>query len=156
MKHYFEPRGDIDWSTVKVYAPVTGTITRLDVEWAGTKIEIASDAYPAFRLSIFHVNTALQRNIGDKVTEGEQLGTQINAQTMSDISVIVNDPTKQGRMVSYFDIITDPVFNEYISRGVNTRDEMIISKSTRDANPITCSGDVFTSADTLENWVVLN
>ena len=37
MKHYFEPRGDVDWSTIKIFAPVTGTITRVDVEWAGNK-----------------------------------------------------------------------------------------------------------------------
>jgi hypothetical protein len=57
MKHYFEPKSDIDWSTIKIYSPVTGIITRVEQEWSGTKIEIASDKYPAFRFSIFHINT---------------------------------------------------------------------------------------------------
>lgn len=83
------------------------------------------------------------------------LGTHIGSQTMSDIAVIVNDPTHQGRMVSYFDVITDAVFNEYINRGVAKREDMIISKATRDARPLTCNGDTFTSSDSLENWVVL-
>jgi hypothetical protein len=74
---------------------------------------------------------------------------------MSDISVIVNDPTKQGRMVSYFEVITDALFSEYSKRGIIHRDDVIISKATRDANPLTCSGDVFVSSDTIENWVVL-
>lgn len=156
MKHYFEPRSDVDWSTVKIYSPVKGTITRVEQEWAGTKIEIAADAYPAFRFSIFHVNVAGTRNVGDKVALGEQLGVHIGSRTMSDISVIVNDPTRQGRMISYFDVITDTVFSEYVNRGVMSRDAMIISKTSRDEHPLTCSGDTFTSVDSLETWVSLN
>jgi len=156
MKHYFEPRSDVDWSQIKIYSPVTGTITRVEEEWAGTKIEIASDDYPAFRFSIFHISSSIQRKVNDKVVSGEQLGTHIGSQTMSDISVIVNDPTRQGRMVSYFEVITDAVFNEYSNYGINAREEMIISKTMRDANPLSCSGDTFITTDSLENWVVLH
>jgi hypothetical protein len=156
MKHYFEPRSDIDWSIIKIFSPVTGIITRVDVEWAGTKIEIASDDYPAFRFSIFHINTLKQFNIGDKVISGDQLGTHIGSQTYSDISVMVNDSTRQGRLVSYFEVITDALFNEYSARGVINREELIIPKITRDANPLLCNGDTFTTTDTIENWVVLN
>jgi hypothetical protein len=156
MKHYFEPKGTIDWSTVKIYSPVSGSITRIDVEWAGTKLEIASDEYPAFRFSIFHINTTSSFVLGDKVKAGDLLGMHIGSQTMSDISVIVNDPTHQGQMVSYFDVITDAVFQNYIDRGVAARENMIILKNVRDANPLTCSGDSFVSSDTLQNWVNLN
>lgn len=155
MKHYFEPKSTEDWTTVKIYSPVTGKITRVEQEWAGTKLEIESDEYPAFRFSIFHINTTKQYAIDDKVTAAEQLGTHIGSQTMSDISVIVNDPTRQGRMVSYFDVITDAVFALYQNRGVASRNDLIISKTVRDANPLTCSSDTFTSADTIENWVIL-
>ncbi len=157
MKHYFQPKNDIDWATVKIYSPVSGTITRVEPESiGGTKIEIAAEEYPAFRISIFHINLQGTRNVDDKISSGELLGTHIGSQTYSDISVIVNDPTKQGRMVSWFDVITDNVFNEYSARGVSTRSAMMISKSDRDANPLTCSGDTFTSTDPLENWVNLN
>jgi hypothetical protein len=157
MKHYFEPKSDVDWATVRIYSPVSGIITRAEQESiGGTKIEIASDVYPAFRISIFHINLQGTRTVGDKISAGEQLGTHIGSQTYSDISVIVNDPTKQGRMVSWFDIITKNVFNEYAARGVNSRSDMAISKSDRDANPLTCSGDTFTSTDLLESWVYLN
>jgi hypothetical protein len=155
MKHYFEPFAEIDWTTIKIFSPVSGKITRVDEEWAGTKIEIVSDAYPAFRFSIFHINQIVQHHIDDLVLSGEQLGTHIGSQTMSDISIIVNDPTKQGRMISYFDVITDDLFNEYSNRGVSNRTEMIIPKAFRDANPLTCVGDVFTTSDTIENWVIL-
>jgi hypothetical protein len=156
MKHYFEPRNDVDWTKVKICSPVTGKITRVEQEWSGTKIEIASDDFPAFRFSIFHINLSAPFVVDDKVTSGQLLGTHIGSQTMSDISVIVNDPTRQGRMISYFEVITDDLFNEYSLRGVNMRDDMIISKAIRDANPLSCSGDTFITADTLENWVVLD
>jgi hypothetical protein len=156
MKHYFEPKSTMDWTTVKIYSPVNGKITRLEQEWAGTKIEIASDDYPAFRFSVFHINMTQQRNLNDQVTAGELLGTHVGSQTMSDISVIVNDPSHQGRMVSFFDVITDAVFNEYRNHGINSREDLIIPKTVRDANPLTCSGDTFVSSDTLENWVILN
>ncbi|MBN2165555.1 MAG: hypothetical protein JW717_04705 [Marinilabiliaceae bacterium] len=68
---------------------------------------------------------------------------------MSDISVIENDPTKQGRMVSYFDVITDKLFSDFIEYGINLREDVMISKEVRDANPITCSGDTFVSFDTI-------
>jgi hypothetical protein len=156
MKHYFEPRNNVDWSTVKIFSPVSGIITRAEMEWAGTKLEIVSEEYPAFRFSVFHINTTKSYFVGDTVVAGEQLGTHIGSQTMSDMSVIVNDPTRQGRMVSYFEVITDDVFNEYSSHGIGSRDDLVITKIIRDANPLSCSGDTFTSTDTLENWVYLN
>lgn len=156
MKHYFEPHADADWTSIKIYSPVTGIITRVEQEWAGTKLEIASDKYPAFRFSIFHVNTLKQYNINDKLIAGEQLGTHIGSETMSDISVIVNDPSRKGRMVSYFDVITDEVFTLYANRGVVNREAMIIPKTIRDSNPLSCNGDTFQGSDILENWVMLN
>lgn len=154
LKHYFQPYGDIDWGTVKIYSPITGTITRVEQEWAGTKLEIVSDAYPAFRFQIFHINTSQVYEVNDNVTEGEYLGTHISADTYSDISVIVNDPTKQGRFVSWFYVITDPVFEEYQDRGATTREDFIISKELRDANPLDCNN--FGVNDPLEKWFVLN
>lgn len=156
LKHYFEPRFGEDWTTVKIYAPVRGIITRAEQEWSGIKLEIESEEFPAFRFSIFHINTAKQYNINDKVVEGEFLGTHIGSQTYSDISVIVNDPTKRGRMVSFFDVMTDALFKEFSDRGLKLRTDAIIPKADRDANPLICTGDTFTTIDLLENWVYLN
>jgi len=156
LKHYFEPKSDVDWTTVKIYAPVKGVITRAEQEWAGIKLEIESEEFPAFRFSIFHINTSRQYNINDKVVEGEFLGTHTGSQTYSDISVIVNDPAKLGRMVSFFDVMTDALFIEFSDRGLSSRADVIIPKAIRDANPLTCSGDTFTSNEVLESWVYLN
>jgi hypothetical protein len=156
MKHYFEPLSGTDWSTIPITSPVAGTFTRVEQEWAGTKLEIASAAYPAFRFVIFHVTPAQAFAVGDAVGAGQALGTHVGTQTMSDVAVIVNDPTHQGRMVSWFDVITDGVWQAYAARGVPDRAALVIPKAERDANPLTCSGDVFTSADALEVWVVLD
>ncbi len=155
MKHYFQPNVP-DWSTVKIWSPVSGTITRVEQEWAGTKIEIESDQYPAFRFQIFHISLQGTRQVGEKITAGELLGNHISNETYSDVSVIVNDPTRQGRMVSWFDVITDKVFADYVLRGIALRSDMIISKELRDSNPLTCNGDTFTGIDPLDTWVTLN
>jgi hypothetical protein len=156
MKHYFEPKSGIDWTGVKIFSPISGKVTRVEQEWAGTKIEIVSDSFPAFRVTIFHVNLSAALQVGDNIIMGQPLGTHIGAQTMSDVSVIVNDPTRQGRMVSYFSALSDEVFTSYVSRGVIARDDLIISKSLRDAHPLQCNGDIFVGTDSLINWVELN
>lgn len=155
MKHYFEPFSQLDWSQIDIVSPIKGSITRAETEWAGTKLEIASEKYPAFRFAIFHVNPARTFQIGDAVNAGETLGKHIGNQTYSDISVIVNDPTRQGRFVSYFEVLPDSLFQDFVSRGVPTRSALIISREERDAHPLTCQGDTFTSPDSLQNWVEL-
>ena len=95
MKHYFEPKASADWASVRIYSPVNGTITRAEQEWAGTKLEIVSSNYPAFRFSVFHINLSTPRQVNDILMAGEFLGTHIGSQTTSDISVLVNDPGRQ-------------------------------------------------------------
>jgi hypothetical protein len=155
MKHYFEPLPGVDWTNVKIFSPVTGKITRVEQEWSGTKIEIESTEYPAFRVSIFHLTPVEQWTVNQEIMEGTQLGTHVGTQTYSDVSVIVNDITKQGRMVSWFDVITDGLFEEYEAAGVGSRESMIIPKEERDHHPLTCSGDTFVGTDSLDAWVYL-
>jgi hypothetical protein len=156
MKHYFEPKGTVDWQQVKLFSPVDGKITRVDNEWAGVKIEIECKNYPAFRISIFHINPDKGFSVGEQIGKGQFLGYHSGNMTYSDISCIANDPTKQGRMVSFFHLIKDELFNVLKARGINTREELIISKEERDAHPLTCNGDQFVPGDSLPGWVVLN
>lgn len=155
MKHYFQPSDTVNWSDVKIFCPVNGKITRVEKEWTGTKIEIVSEKYPAFWFQIFHINMAVNLQIGDKVTEGQLLGKHVGTETYSDISVIVNDPTHQGRMISYFEVLTNEAFQAFVLRGITNRSAFIISKEERDQHPLVCNGDTFVSQDPLENWVVL-
>jgi len=157
MKHYFEPRSDVNWSTIRIFSPVDGTVDALYEEWAGTQVRIKSYMYPAFFFIIFHVNLTIPLYVGSSVYAGQELGTHIGFQTMSDIAVGVTTP-RGWKLVSYFDVMTDSLFQDYQTRGVSSRDAAIISKEERDADPLTCTycpGGNFTSTGSLQNWVTL-
>lgn len=155
MKHYFQPDESVDWSAVLIYSPVNGTVSRIDQEWAGTQVRIRSDEYPDIFFILFHVSLDNPINIEDHVIAGQQLGTHIGEQTMSDIAVGMN--TQDGwKLISYFEIMTDSLFQNYQLRGLNSRDDFIIPREARDADPLTCEGEEFTVGGNLENWVVLN
>jgi hypothetical protein len=141
MKHYFDPRE----YPVRIFSPVDGEIEYLREEWAGTQIGIRSGSRTFI---IFHVTVSPPLVVGDVVAAGQQLGTHVGDQTMSDIAVREGD-----RYISYFETLDDAVFAEYQSRGVISRDTMIISQAERDRDPLECNGETFTTQGTIENWV---
>jgi hypothetical protein len=155
MKHYFMPKATVDWSTVAIRAPVAGTVSRLDAEWAGTQVRIQSGEFPAFYFILFHVHLTSDLSVGDSLEAGQILGTHIGDQTMSDIAVGVNTPTG-WKLLSYFDVITDDLFATYQSRGLATRTDAVIPQEDRDAAPLACSGEEFADPGTLPNWVELD
>jgi len=144
MKHYFVP----DSYPVKIFSPVNGKIIYLTEEWAGMQVGIEAGSRTFI---IFHVNVLSSVNIGDSVAAGQQIGTHVGNQTWSDIAV-----REGGRLLSYFDVMTDAVFQNYRNRGVGARSDLIISRAERDANPLNCSGDNFLNKGTIPNWVYLN
>lgn len=161
MKHYLMPFGgspgmphDPTWGSIRIFAPVSGTVWRIDEEWAGTQVQIQSKDRPAFIFIIFHIKLNGPLKIGDVITEGQFLGTHTGDQTMSDIAVGVMTP-KAWKLISWFDTMTDSLFQTYQNRGVATRSDLIISKAERDANPATCSAETFLSGGGLSNWVLL-
>lgn len=146
MKHYFSfPDG-----ATKLYAPVAGTVTQSADE---DKISIQADAQPAFLFTIFHPKLNRTFAVGEHVAEGQILGTHVGNWTSSDIAVLVNPGNAgpavgvgpSGRLVSYFDTLTDAAFQVFRARGINSRSDLIISRALRDANPLTCSGQTFTT-----------
>jgi hypothetical protein len=155
LKHYFEPKSEVDWSTIKIFSPVQGTVYTMLEEGAGTQVQIKSTQYPAFYFIIFHINLANPLKVGDMINAGQQLGTHIGSQTYSDIAVGVTTP-EGWKLVSYFDVMIDLVFQGYQEHGVSSRDMMIISKEARDADTLTCYGEEFTNSGHLENWVILD
>ena len=154
MKHYFEPKSSVDWSSIKIVSPVKGSVTRIFDEWAGTQVQIQSEINSKYIFIIFHITLVAPLKVGDQIALGQQLGTHIGSQTMSDIAVGV--ATESGyRLISYFDTLNDSLFQLYQLRGVATRNDMIISKEARDADSVKCSGDAFLSSGTIGDWVVL-
>lgn len=154
MKHYFLPRSSTDWGAIRIVSPVSGVIARTMAEWAGTQIEIQPDAYPAFSVVLFHVNLVGGLDVGSRLEAGQPIGTHIGSQTMTDVAVRV-DSTQGMRLVSYFEAMTDAVFEPYRARGVGSREAMIIGRAERDANPLTCDGQAFTSRGGIDGWVTL-
>lgn len=156
MKHYFVPYPDSDWSSVKIFSPVTGKIDKIIEEWAGTQLWIVPDDYPAFKFMIFHIKLSRPLAKGDPVSMGQQLGTHISNETSSDIAVGVNTP-EGWKLISYFEVMTDGLFEYYQARGVTTRAAAIITKEERDADPLVCNevGGTFIGEGNIENWVYL-
>jgi hypothetical protein len=155
MKHYFAPYDTLNWNAIRIYSPVAGKVSRIFEEWAGTQVQIKSDGQPAFTFIIFHIDLENELDVGDKLTEGQLLGTHIGDQTTSDIAVGVNT-SKGYKLVSYFDVMTDSLFAAYQARGMNSRTDVIITREEREADPLSCDGESFEDQGTLENWVVLN
>jgi len=154
MKHYFQPHDSLDWSAVKIFAPVSGIVTNVFEEWAGTQVQINSFEQPDFFFNIFHLSLTGTLGIGDTVTAGLQLGTHFGSMTMSDIAVGFDSPDG-WRLVSYFDVLTDLAFQDYQARGFTSRNDAIISQTARDADPLTCDNETFITTGTLDDWVDL-
>jgi hypothetical protein len=155
MKHYFQPRGDVDWGAVSIFAPAAGKVSEMRAESSfGTQLQIVPNEQPAMTLIIFHVRPEAALAIGSAVSSGQRLGTHIGSQTMSDIAIRVQTPSGM-RFVSYFDAVSDSVFQGYAARGVATRSAMIVSASERDANPLSCVGEQFQGQGPLPNWIDL-
>jgi hypothetical protein len=171
MKHYFMPFTDfLDNNTVAIYSPCNGTITSVSNDGHGAStgltnkvIQIRPDDQPAFICEIFHCDLVSEAiKTGKEVQAGELLGharlyyDDLNEYANSfDIALWVQTPSGM-RLISYFEAITDDLFELYISRGAYTREDFIISKEARDADPNQCDGERFLTSGTLENWVVLN
>ena len=92
-----------------------------------------------------------------RVKAGQKIGV-IGQYSNTDIAVQVGG--FNGQFISYFDVIPDSIFAKYTSRGIKTRDDIIISKAERDVNPLQCNGEQFAknydSDPTLANFVYLS
>ena len=73
---------------------------------------------------------------------------------MVDIAVRKSTPTGM-RLVSFFDVITDELFEDFQQRGVVNREDLIIARDERDADLLICDGEVFTNTGTLPGWFTL-
>ncbi len=157
MKHYFQPKDSVDWESVDIYAPASGTIWHIapDGAW-GYRVLLSPRDLPALQIGIFHVQLDSTVVLNKWVEAGEHIGRHASSLTMSDIAVSVGSK-EDGTLISYFATMTDEVFAEYHARGVPTRDAAIVTKEERDADPVPCEGEMqFTQQGTLPDWVDLN
>lgn len=161
MKHYFAPEfteeaqdymnenegrplppdGETD---IDIFSPVDGVITAIDADDKemsyGKQIYIKSSEYPKYTFRLFHIHADSLKK-GDKVESGEKIGI-ISSGQMTDIAINYGSMRK-GQFLSYFDVMTDELFENYVERGATDRSDFIISKEERDANPLECNGEWF-------------
>lgn len=155
MKHYFNvqitqegeqlrqqnnglpppPDGNTD---IPIYSPVDGRIAEIGRErMLGNQIYIQPDSYPSIRIRLFHIYELEKIKKGVRVVAGEQIGV-IGQHQNTDIAIT------QGRnYISYFEVMPDSIFDKYQDKGAKSREEFIISKEYRDANPLQCNGEWF-------------
>ena len=154
MKHYFEIANAVDMPLIM--SPADGTIVRIEPEWAGDKIDIITKAAGhEYRITIFHITRAANNRlfVGAPIHAGDILGTHVGAYTSSDIAIM----DEQGTLFSYFDLMTDSVFQEFSGVfNISTRADMVISAAARDADPLTCGPapeQVILTLGNIPNWV---
>lgn len=123
---------------IRIYAPFDGRITVADPEHIGTQVHISSDKYPSYRVRIFHMDLLDGYKVGSKVTAGEQIGI-IGPKDGTDFSVEATTITLGAVYLSYFETMTDQVFEPYSKMGFK-REDFVISKEYRDAQPFLCGG----------------
>jgi hypothetical protein len=156
MKHYFQPRQSIDWTSVEVYAPAAGTIWLIATDGAaGFRVMLRPRDLPALEVAMFHVNldAAIVKNTW--VEAGDRIGRHASPFTMSDIATGVGG--REGTLFSYFETMTDGVFSQYQARGVSSRQAAVITRGERDQDQVPCVGEQqFTVQGKTPDWVVLN
>jgi hypothetical protein len=150
IKHYVVFNGfPIDWHEIEIRSPINGRITWIQSEGGprqgGYQVWVESDQYPGIIVSIFHMDVDESLTLGDRVTKNQVIGTHSN-ETFNDIGIQIFGPTDVEeeyaiKMVSIFEVMEDSYFNSLSDYGLNTFDDVIISKEVRDQNPLTCRPD---------------
>ncbi len=162
MKHYYPPKDGVAGPSVNLFSPVTGTVIGTTEEWngpeswTGTAVGIRPKANDAFYVVIYHVDLSQPLHVGDLVTAGQELGTAMEILGgVTDVAVGLHTPYGH-RLVSFFEVISIPVYARYVARGARSRSEFIITEDERDADPLTCVDEEFLDHGNLENWVTLD
>jgi len=181
MKHYFMPYDSHigDNLTIPIYAPFSGEIVRVSTEGQETgflnkQVWIVPDTNPDYAAILFHVNLSeafpqaldsvqppwLSPESDDLVFDrtvvsaGEMIGySDLRSGVNFDIAMLQTVSASERHYVSYFDVMSDSLFAGYQARGVLGRDDLIISKEYRDANPVEVWGSESYNPD---DWVMLN
>lgn len=127
--------------TIDIFSPVDGKISK--IEWPGEgntpiggEVQIRPNSHPEYQFRLGHVYPRGIRE-GQEIKGGAKIGV-IGAHQSVDmvlgISVIGG-----YRLVSYFQVMSDEIFEKYKQRfGVKERSDFIISREYRDAHPLKC------------------
>lgn len=180
MKHYFKVKDEyLGDDTVAIYAPFDGIVTTVRQDLAdGLEGEIwivPDDIFAfmppvgrwSFSVQHIYVRDGLQR--GDSIQAGELIGyAAVGGGVRNTFDIVYakgalfpkkidnwNSPFKE--LDSVFNHVSENVFEQYKSSGVESVNEMIISREERDKNPCIYADDgpYFMDQDNPKNWTVL-
>lgn len=150
MKHYFYNVGPgerllskeqladpIEGKDRIIMSPVDGKIDRIERgdRRLNDEITIIANSQPDIRIRLQHV-TPLTSIKTEPVTAGQPVG--VAGQSFDLVLERLIFPTMKTQYISYFAAMPDKVFAEYQSNGVKNRNELIITRAQRDAQPLQC------------------
>ncbi len=161
MKHYFDPIPEFGSSNdnITIYSPVDGTIKYLNDEMhrlsngdiRGKQIGIKVKNHEDYTVIIFHLNPFANISVGVEVHAGEAIGfADVRENSNTDIAIQRSIPIFKTKLYSYFEVMTDDVFNNYQARGISSRSQLIKSKEVVDS--LTPNWGEYNEDD----WVVLS
>ena len=153
MKHYFDAYTDQQrWDSsfgsydtrgnVKFYSPVDGDLYGVvpkEIE-QGTEYQfyISPKESSQIIFTFHHVDLFDEFIDGGSVTSGQHLGYIMRPNGQGEIAVAVSSSIRT-EYISFFDVMTDEVFEEYQERGITSRSQMTIPRQEREENPIPCT-----------------
>ncbi|MBI2589479.1 hypothetical protein HYW32_00380 [Candidatus Berkelbacteria bacterium] len=159
MKHYFNvqdssekfavwdknnglPPPPVAGSAIDIFSPVDGKIVKVEVEQTpiGQQVYISPEKASEFTVRLFHIYLLPEIKKGSQVKAGQKIG-EIGKYQNTDIAISTG---LIGRtFISYFQALPENIFVKYQARGVVSRNELIITKEQRDAQPLQCNGEQF-------------
>jgi outer membrane biosynthesis protein TonB len=155
MKHYLIPVGvpnssdlyaktahTFKWLSIKYFSPVDGYIVGVSYKQNsyGTEsnFKIVSKNNPGFYFGYFHAALADGLKEGSEVKAGQQIGTFGDENTYGEIAVEVQVKNGKTYALSFLEVANESVFKEFSDEGINSANDVIITREYRDANPLAC------------------
>lgn len=180
MKHYFWVKPEYNASEkVEIYSPYNGYVSiirsepELNLEgeiWISSKnIFALLPPVGVWNFSVQHLDVRKDLKVGDKVKAGELIGYAALSEKRGDSFDIVYAklglPPKKidgwtapfSDLDSVFNHMSDEVFAEYQQKGITSKEEVFISKETRDQNPCQYKdgGPYFAPQEKIDDWAEL-
>jgi hypothetical protein len=164
MRHYFRGQsGDEIYKekgydpnmAISIFSPVDGRVLGISGDTSsgkGQQINIKPNNASGFNVRIYNVFIDKGIHFFSKLKAGQKIGGSMG---VGEITISYNrifDPMQ----FSYFSVMPDDIFVKYQARGIKNREELIITKTYRDAHPLQCEDtserNFIPSAETDSNY----